>query len=163
MNKKVLYLHGLNSKLHDDRRLVLNKFNLDIQAPHIDYENEPNRLKELIGSFDADFVIGSSAGGLAGYYISGFVQVPALLFNPALPFRNKMESIPNLPNRNEYLQIVLGGQDKVVPAIQTFEFLNQTLDSHAPLSIHWIHPMEHQIPIKVFENEVGHFLSQINS
>ena len=69
--KKVLYLHGLNSTLHTDRRQVLKSFDLDIYAPQIDYEGNPNALQELLDTYDVDMVIGSSAGGLGGYYFSG--------------------------------------------------------------------------------------------
>lgn len=161
MRKKVLYLHGLNSKLHSDRQEVLEKFDLDIASPIIDYENEPGKLKDLINDFDADMIIGSSAGGLVGYYISGLLDVPALLFNPALPFRNYMPEIPNLTSRRNFLQIVLGANDEVVSAMETFHFLLQNLDKEAPVHIHWIQDLQHTIPIKVFETEVQFFLENL--
>ncbi|MGQ1929283.1 hypothetical protein [Ornithobacterium rhinotracheale] len=36
--KTLLYLHGLNSCLHDDRREALQSYDVEILAPSIDYE-----------------------------------------------------------------------------------------------------------------------------
>ena len=43
---KILYLHGLDSYLQDDRRAVLTPYG-EIFAPTIDYRNAPNLFAEL--------------------------------------------------------------------------------------------------------------------
>jgi len=43
---KILYLHGLDSYLQDDRRTVLSPYG-EIFAPTIDYRNAPNLFAEL--------------------------------------------------------------------------------------------------------------------
>ena len=159
--KKILYLHGLNSTLHQDRREVLEKLNVQIFAPQLDYEKNPNVLDELISEFNVEAVIGSSAGGLAAYYFSGLKRIPALLFNPALPFRHYIQQIPDLPSRDKFLQVVLGARDTDVPAHKTFEFLTEEFDKNVPLEIHWINQMEHRLPIYIFENEVNYFWNMI--
>ena len=159
--KKVLFLHGLNSQLHLDRREVMEFFDLEIYAPNCDYEGNPNMLQELIDSYEVDLVIGSSAGGLGGYYFSGIKKIPALLFNPALPFRHYMQHIPDLPKRTKFLQIVIGARDIDVPAMKTFDFLRNEFDRDVPLEIHWINQLEHRFPIDVFRKELKYFLDQI--
>lgn len=159
--KKVLYLHGLNSTLHQDRRNALESFELEIFAPQLDYEGNPNVLDELIETFNVDCVVGSSAGGLGGYYFSGIKNIPALLFNPALPFRNYMRDIPILPPRESFLQVVIGARDIDVPANKTFDFLTQEFDKNVPMEIHWFNHMEHRIPIQIFEQELRFFIHKI--
>lgn len=159
--KKVLYLPGLNSRLYQDRRDVLQSFDLEVFAPHCDYENNPNLLQELLDGYDVDMVVGSSAGGLGGYYFSGIKGIPALLFNPALPFRHYFNPIPTYPGRHKFLQIVIGAQDTVVPCMESFDFLRNEYDRNVPLEIHWINQMEHQLPIHIFRKELKYFLEQI--
>ncbi|MXV38939.1 alpha/beta hydrolase [Flavobacteriaceae bacterium Ap0902] len=161
MKKKVLYLHGLNSQLHDDRREVLKKCNLEIKAPLMDYENNPDALFDLIETFDSDLIIGSSAGGLIGYYISGLKQVPALLFNPALPHRDYIKGIKNLPKRKVLLHVTLGSKDEVVNPRATKNYLIHNEGIQSVLKIHWIENLEHRIPIDIFESEVKSFLKSL--
>lgn len=161
MKTSVLYLHGLNSTLHDDRREVLEKYDLEIYAPQIDYEGNPKAFQELLDSYNPDIVIGSSAGGLAGFYFSGIKGVPALLFNPALPFRQYMPKIPTMPSREKLLQIVIGARDEDVPPFETFKFLTQEFNEQVPLEIHWRNKLAHRFSIDVFETELGYFLSNL--
>lgn len=153
----------MNSKLHDDRRLVLEKNNLEIIAPNLDYENDPNTFRNLIKDFNADFIIGSSAGGLFGYYLSGIKNVPALLFNPAIPFRHRIPTLPELGERKEFLQIVLGANDEIVPAMETFDYLKNNITPTAPVHIHWRNDLAHPIPIDVFESEVDFLLNKLKN
>ena len=159
--KKILYLHGLNSTLHEDRREVLQQYDIEIFAPDCDYERNPNLLQELLNTFTVDVLIGSSAGGLGGYYFSGLKKIPALLFNPALPYRHYMPSIPDLPLRETYLQLVIGARDVDVPANKTFLFLQEEFDARVPLEIHWINQMAHRLPLEIFAQEVAFFFSKI--
>src|SRR5690554_4666971 len=93
----ILYLHGLDSSLNDEKRAILEKYG-KVYAPLIDYREDANRVVFLIDEFkdkDIDVVIGSSMGGFAGYYIADALQRPALLFNPALAYRSVRQEIPN--------------------------------------------------------------------
>ncbi|MDO5655790.1 MAG: YqiA/YcfP family alpha/beta fold hydrolase [Flavobacteriaceae bacterium] len=158
---KVLYLHGLNSQLHSNRREVMQAMGLNVFAPHCDYTSNQNLLSQLLDEYDVDMVIGSSAGGLAGYYFSGLKKIPALLFNPALPFRHYIPHIPELPQRNSFLQIVIGARDLDVSPEKTFEFLKNEFNEDVPLEIHWINNLAHRFNIQIFESELRYFLHQI--
>ena len=67
---KILYLHGLDSFLQEDRREVLLEY-AQIEAPVLDYLNAPNLFQQLINEYkDVNAIIGSSAGGLIAYYLA---------------------------------------------------------------------------------------------
>ncbi len=158
----LLYLHGLNSKLHHDRKEILELYPFKIIAPSIDYENRPNLLPELIDEFkEIDAVIGSSAGGLAGYYFAHLKNIPALLFNPALPFRDKIKGLPPISLQNNFLQVVLGAQDKEVNPTITLDIINKESNQNTPLEIHLIQNMGHPLPIEIFKQEVAFFWNKI--
>lgn len=163
-NIKILYLHGLNSELHADRRNVLESNKIQVFAPSLDYENDSSILKRLIDEFkEVDAVIGSSAGGLAGYYFAAKLHKPALLFNPALPYRHYISDIPKFKRPLSFMQIVLGAQDKDVDAKQTFDFINETHLVDEPTEIHWINTLAHRFDIKIFSDELKYFLDKISS
>ena len=112
---KILYLHGLDSHLQDDRREILQQYG-EVYAPKIDYRATPNLFHLLQEEYsDIQSIIGSSAGGLVAYYLAQSLRKPCLLFNPALIFRTEM---PNYVEFNvsyiEYMRIVIGLQDEII-------------------------------------------------
>ena len=77
---KILYLHGLDSTLQDDRRAVLAPYG-EIVAPVLDYRNTPDLFSTLVRDYaDVTAIIGSSAGGLVAYYLAQALLKPCLLF-----------------------------------------------------------------------------------
>ncbi|MCK0204485.1 YqiA/YcfP family alpha/beta fold hydrolase [Ornithobacterium rhinotracheale] len=160
--KTLLYLHGLNSCLHDDRREALQSYDVEILAPSIDYEGTPDLLNIFVEKYKSvDLIVGSSAGGLLGYYLSGILQIPAILFNPALPFAKNYIDLPKLAPREKFLQVVIGAQDKVVPPLESFKILNSDDLKNAPMEIHWRNRMEHSLPIDIFTEEIAYFFNKI--
>ena len=92
--KKVLYLHGLESKqggLKVD--FLANEF--CVHAPAMDYKNPmlQNELEFIMRQFDPDLIIGSSMGGYIADLIHKKFDIPAILFNPALHSRDTGPSI----------------------------------------------------------------------
>ena len=131
---KILYLHGLDSYLQDDRRTVLSPYG-EIFAPTIDYRNAPNLFSELqkLGK-------------------------PCLLFNPALTHRHELpfNTQPN-PNYTAYMQVVIGLQDTVIAPWESLAVLREDMSTLPNVTIHLLNTMEHSYPIEIFENEVKHF------
>ena len=143
---KILYLHGLDSTLQDDRRTVLALYG-QIFAPEVDYRNSPNLLEALASEYaDIDAIIGSSAGGLVGYYLAQ-KEVPTEV----------------QPNRYyaAYMQVVIGLQDAVIDPWQSLDALKNNLQLHQPAEIHLINNMAHSYPITIFEQEVRKFFHKI--
>ena len=162
--KNILYLHGLNSTLHDDRREALEEYGFNIFAPQLDYENDPTVLDKLLTEYkNIDFIIGSSAGGLVGYYLSGLLHVPALVFNPALPFVKDSMNLPDLSVRENFLLAVIGAKDEIVNPYKSFEILNNEKNSEDFIEIHWRKQMQHSLPINIFKEEIKYFFDKVLS
>ena len=155
---KILYLHGLDSFLQDDRRAVLSPYG-EIFAPTINYRNAPNLFDELQTQYSsADVLIGSSLGGLVVYYLAQKLGKPCLLFNPALTHRHELpfNTQPN-SNYTAYMQVVIGLQDTVIAPWESLAVLRDDMRSLPNVTIHLLNTMEHSYPIEIFENEVKHF------
>ncbi|WP_081212474.1 YqiA/YcfP family alpha/beta fold hydrolase [Salegentibacter sediminis] len=160
----ILYLHGLESKLNEAKRVRLQKYG-KVFAPNIDYYNIPNAIEWVLGKYvDTKFgaVIGSSMGGFAGYYISNRLDVPALLFNPALKARTTYQQVPELnPHASAFKQLVIGQRDPVVNPADTLNFLGEHLDRRSALYMHLRPEMEHRVPLDCFEQELKVFFKRI--
>lgn len=161
---KILYLHGLNSQLHTDRQKVLEKYFAHITAPKIDYENNPEILNEFLNQKRSyDIIIGSSAGGLLGFYLANQWQIPSLLFNPALPFAWEIPNLPNIQHQTSLMQICIGWQDEVVPAQESLKFIQEKFSKPSKIHINIRKDMAHTVPINWFKQEVKSFFEIKNN
>ena len=162
---KILYLHGLDGSLSEEKRDAMLKYG-EVFGPQIDYrssENVFNTLVEKYSNHNIDVVIGNSAGGLAGYYISLVYHTPCLIFNPALPYSSIVQKLPtNLPSRAKYLQVVLGQKDDVVKAKDNLIFLAENMEPNFHYATHILNNVAHQIPISDFKNELTSFFHVVN-
>ena len=160
----ILYLHGLDGDLAPEKRAILEKYGR-VFTPAIDYRTEYNSIELLVEQYKNEkinVVIGSSMGGFVGYYIADALQLPSLLFNPALYTRSVHQKIPT--NKNPYLsfkQIVLGVDDDVINPKDTFTFLSKTLQEHTDYDIHVRQRLGHRIPVDVFKEEVDAFFKKL--
>jgi predicted esterase len=162
---KILYLHGLESKLSAPKRIILENFG-SVIAPDINYYTNDEvfkMLRDLISKQAVNVVIGSSMGGFMGYYFANTFHSPALLFNPALPHRPVKQHIPELLPNDKKLPIyfALGGQDEVINANDTLRWLaaNRLANNEIKMTIH--SQMGHPIPLDVFESEVNAFFKEL--
>ncbi|MCK0114602.1 YqiA/YcfP family alpha/beta fold hydrolase [Gelidibacter sp. F63206] len=158
---KILYIHGLNGSLTPEKREILERYG-NVEAPSIDYENNADSILWLHDQYkDAkfDLVMGSSMGGFAGYHLSKLLQLPALVFNPALAERSVLQNLPDTPEtNNDHISIVLGSKDTVVNPKDTLHFLGDLLMQEQDYKINIRHDLEHRIPLDVFEEEVVRFM-----
>ncbi len=158
---KILYIHGLDSKLSDEKREILEKFG-KIYAPDLNYYTNPNAISSITEDYSEvkiDVIIGSSIGGFAGFYVSNYFGKPALLFNPALKSRSVKQNIPeNSVKGKGFKQIVLGQKDDVVDPVDTLAFLANGFDSTTLYHCHILPTLTHNIPLDVFEEEVFAFV-----
>jgi uncharacterized protein len=161
---KILYLHGLDGSLSEEKEAILNGYG-EVIAPSIDYRGNPRIIATLYAAFatqDIDVIMGSSMGGFTGYYLSLLLDKPCLAFNPALRFRSVEQGVPGVPHtRHHYLQLVIGRLDDVVFANDTFHFLEQHLPEEANVDMHLLNTLTHRIPLPVFEREVAFFLKRL--
>lgn len=159
----ILYLHGLDSNLSIEKRRILKSFGTII-APDLDYRLNPNMIKILFNKYadqKIDFIVGSSIGGFTGFYLSKLMQIPALLFNPALPYRTSvLQNIPIINDEHKHLlQIVIGSQDDVILAKDNLDFIFKQLPFKNDFRLHILKDLGHGIPLDIFDNEVNLFFN----
>lgn len=158
---KTLYLHGLNSFLNDEKRAILEKFTI-VTAPTIDYATKPQTYYDLLEKAkkeNFDVIIGTSMGGFVGYYLSLELGLPALLYNPALPYRSVAMATPDIiTQRTTYLKVILGGQDDIIDPKENMALL--LAQEKGDIDILWRNTLGHRIPSDVFEEEVGAFFEK---
>lgn len=163
--KKILYLHGLDSFLNDEKRNILEKYGY-VLAPNINYRENSNIYSlflEELKKESIDVIIGSSMGGLIGYYLSNKINKPSLLFNPALPYQSVLQIIDknNIAHSSSLKYIVLGKKDIIVNYYDNLDFLNKNIHKDDNVEIKIINQLEHRIPIDIFENEVFNFFKEL--
>lgn len=161
----ILYLHGLESKLSEVKRATLEQFGTVI-APDMDYKSNSEMCDYLMKTYESesiDCIIGSSMGGFMGYYVAMKLNVPALLFNPALPIRSLNQVVPAglQAKTNQRFSIVLGSQDETVPAVANLQYFSENFIPTVQYSIKVRPDLAHQIPLEVFEEECGTFLRSL--
>ncbi|SHG30869.1 hypothetical protein SAMN05444483_108100 [Salegentibacter echinorum] len=159
---KILYLHGLNSKLSDEKREILEDYG-QVFAPDIDYSAkhfQPETILKQYSTIEIDVVMGSSMGALNAYAVSEIIGRPALLFNPPLVKHQSLNLDNQFTGNYSYKKILLGGSDEVVNAAETLNFLGKNLQK-SELNIKVLPQLGHRIPIDVFTDQVEKFFRDI--
>lgn len=157
---KILYLHGLDGSLRPEKRKSLEKY-AEIYGPQLCYRTNNRIVEFLYGKYldkNIDFVMGSSMGGYAGYFLSFMLEKPGLFFNPALPYKNVSQFLPRIELKyDKFRKIVIGKQDETIKAKDNLNFLMNTLPENANVKISILNRLAHQIPYKIFEKELDIF------
>lgn len=159
----ILYLHGLNSKLNDQKREVLEKYG-HVYAPDIDYSIkhiQPELILDKLKDIEINVIIGSSMGALNSYIISDSIGRPCLLFNPPLAKYDGNSTINHhYVKGNSYKQIILGGIDDVVDPKETLAFLGNYIDKEE-IDLHIDPRLGHRIPLDLFTTQTATFFSKL--
>ena len=148
--KKVLYLHGLESKQGGPKVDFLTK-EFCVYAPEMDYKDPELNIKMFftMQDFQPDLIIGSSMGGYVADILAQKYGVPAILFNPAVHNRSFDPTIePLIEGEQADLQkkkiVVLGKNDEVIPPYLTkimfegnrkYTIIEEEMGHQTPLSI----------------------------
>lgn len=159
----IIYLHGLDSKLSDEKRKVLEGFG-KVYSPDLNYYKDENAVQTVLhfcSALQIDVVMGSSMGGFAGYHVSNALDTPALLFNPALLKRSVEQKVPELESVNTFKHIVLGQIDDVISPNDTMNYLMKDLNSKTHLHLHLVPNLGHNIPVPFFQEEVAAFFRRL--
>jgi len=126
---KAVYIHGLDSEPKPEKVKIMEQAGFEVSALHLSYRENKNvytELKEFILDKKAEFIIGSSFGGMLGYWLSEEMGIPALLFNPAIVYQSIQVNIPKIDNLNCPMRmIILGEQDDVVDPIKNKQFFKE--------------------------------------
>lgn len=156
---KILYLHGLGTRLSEEKYEVLKAYG-EVLFPAIDYQASDQIVNDLYSQYKEegiDVIIGSSFGGFAAYYLSSLLNTDCLIFNPALPYRSFSQQIPEERQRKKKLLTVIGGQDQVIKAADNIHFLLEHQSENEHSRIHVLQDLAHQIPVPILSSEVDYF------
>ena len=141
--------------MNPDKKAILEKYFPKVTARHIDYANQPGAFKilmDLCENEKVDYIVGSSFGGYLGFYLSRQMQIPALVFNPALFFGDQDEVfVPEKPqDPSPFTLMIIGEKDHIIPPETTRKFLanNPVEDNLHYISISWL---AHIIDLNTFE------------
>ena len=156
MNKKILYLHGLESGQGGPKVDFLAKKAL-VHAPELDYTRHDifDFLIKTINEFQPDYIIGSSMGGYSAFILGALYKVPVLAFNPALHSRTLEPNFPDFVKHHfpPEFTVVMGEQDTVITPKQTLNWLKDHVkDKYVKSNIHTVKTMGHRVPLDVFSD-----------
>ena len=126
---RILYIHGLDSRPNPERISSLEAVGHEVIAPDIDYRTQPqtyNRLRGLVRENEISFIVGSSLGGLMGYWLSHDLGLPCLLFNPAI-YVSREEANIVLEEQKGCTErwVVIGDEDDVVNPDESWAILRE--------------------------------------
>ena len=157
--KNVLYLHGLEGNAFGPKTEFL-KTEFNQITPDIDYRKDNIFLEILKIAIDLspDFIIGSSMGGYFAKLIGEAINVPVLLFNPALSNRSFEPDVTGSDKRftNIKTRYILGAKDDVIdPNITIKGIKGKTSDVRI-----W-KENGHRTPYDTFVKEVQDFSKSI--
>jgi len=147
MIKKIIYLHGLESQQGGEKVDFLSQNSLVLYAPKLDYKNpnEFQRILKEVQSFEPDLIIGSSMGGYMAYLIASHLNIPVLLFNPALHHRTLELNVVSYGKYEVIGMCVLGGKDEVIDYKITYELINEK-----NIKVYVEEKMEHRTSLELF-------------
>ena len=160
--KKVLYLHGLESKQGGPKVDFLAK-EFCVYAPEMDYKNPmlQNEVDFIMRQFQPDLIIGSSMGGYVADTLAQKYGVPAILFNPALHNRSFDPAIESLIEGEQAdLQkkkiVVLGKNDEVIPP-----YIAQIMFENNRYYEIVLKEMAHQTPLNIFIDTINKYKNEL--
>tara|TARA_Y100000389_G_scaffold172426_1_gene180820 strand:+ start:49 stop:540 length:492 start_codon:yes stop_codon:yes gene_type:complete len=156
MNKKILYLHGLESGQGGPKVDFLAKKGF-VHAPELDYTRSDifPFLISAVEEFEPDVIIGSSMGGYSAFILGALYKIPVVAFNPALHSRTLEPNFPKFVKEHipENLHVVIGEKDTVISGKRTLDWLKDHLkDKYMKYEIHHVKTMGHRVPLDVFSD-----------
>ena len=163
---KFAYLHGYQGFVTDEKREYLDSLG-DCFAPTIDYDNAPTLVQDLMEQFTKepiDFIAGTSLGGMLSYYLGLMLNVPVLMFNPAViaierlkPFlpEQLLKAIPNQRNL-----IFTGLKDDVVEPQFQIDFVENLKQQNANIEQIFYVDMTHLVTLQEFKKAFETFLKK---
>ena len=129
--KRILFLHGLESKANCDKVGFLRSLGHIVTSPKINYreDNCYDNLKTLVRYNTYDVIIGSSMGGWVAWNLGKDLGIPVLLLNPAVHSRsielNHIDIEPVRESKPSKVFLALGRHDDIINPEKTISWLNE--------------------------------------
>ncbi|MFV0226052.1 hypothetical protein OBJ96_13270 [Empedobacter falsenii] len=161
---KFAYLHGYQGSVTDEKRNFLDALG-ECYAPAIDYDNTPTLIQDLVEKFTKEpieFIAGTSLGGMISYYLGLILNVPVLMFNPAVIAVERLK--PFLPEQllngvpTQHNLIFTGLQDDVIEPKFQIEFVENLQKLNGNIEQIFAANMTHLITLEEFEKAFETFL-----
>ena len=161
---KFAYLHGYQGFVTDEKRVYLNELG-DCYSPTIDYDNAPTLIQDLVAQFTKEpieFISGTRLGGMISYYLGLILNVPVLMFNPAViaierlkPFLSDelLNAVPQKQN-----MVFTGLKDDVVEPKFQIEFVENLKQKNANITQFFDEEMTHLVTLEEFEKGFTTFI-----
>ena len=115
---KIAYLHGLESSIDNSsvKIIWLNDNFGHVYTPSVNYHNTNSFTNILtqIKKHKSDFIVGSSMGGYFAYLIGATLEIPTILFNPAVIGRSFDPIIDDSNLKETSHNVFLGKTDEVI-------------------------------------------------
>jgi predicted esterase YcpF (UPF0227 family) len=152
--KKILYLHGLESKQGGEKVGFLAG-QACVYAPAMNYRKEDlhGKVHNIIMKFKPDLLIGSSMGGYVAHEFAKTFNLPAILLNPAIHSRSFEPDLDTYilsydTSFQEHQIVVLGTEDKVIDPERTKEIFQ----GDNRFIIEEVEEMGHRLELDIFIN-----------
>lgn len=127
---KILYLHGLESKVGGPKVEYLEMLGHKVDAPDMCWDYSGNFISiadHIAYEDDFDLIIGSSMGGYFAYELGKMFDIPVLLLNPALHSRSiepHVEKVHEDLAADPLVFLGVGANDDVINYEKTLEILD---------------------------------------
>ena len=164
----ILYYHGLNARLSQEKRDILERFG-NVHAPEFNYSRLEGTevYEELFAANllrDVDVVVGSNLGGLLAHVVHELKDVPCLLLNPQL-YKNSMgwnfesPAFYNIPASKKMVHIVLGARNIMHSFKENLEYIFTRVDKSKKIMVE--SEMAQSIPVGIFEKHADLFFKTL--
>lgn len=158
---KIAYLHGLDSNTQNPKNDWLRTL-ATVYDPEIDYRATGiyQRIFNELKAFQPDVILGSSMGGFFAYHMARSLNLPMLLFNPALSYRSFTPDMQGwtFAVDQPYMQLAFGENDDLLPWKDTLNWLREQPYSNYGFSVG---DHGHQTPLGFFQQEVNTIVQQL--
>jgi|TARA_B110000908_G_scaffold46334_1_gene56483 hypoxanthine phosphoribosyltransferase len=152
--KRVLYLHGLESKQGGEKVDYLASKCI-VHAPEMDYTRSDvfSYLYKIVEDFKPDVIVGSSMGGYLAYVLGSITKVEVIAFNPAFHSRAFDPIIPDFVKFHspDDFTVILGEKDTVIDCNATLNWIkDHTANKYVKIKIERINTMGHRVTFAAF-------------
>lgn len=126
---KIAYLHGLESSIDSSSLKIIwlnNNFS-HIYTPSINYHdtNSFTNIFTQIKKQSPDYIVGSSMGGYFAYLIGASLEIPTILFNPAVIGRSFEPVVDDSNLKETSHSVFLGKTDEVINGAQVQSYFSR--------------------------------------
>lgn len=160
--RKILYLHGLESK-QGGRKVDFLSSECVVHAPAIDYRmlDLHSKIHNIIMDLKPDLIIGSSMGGYVAHEFAKAFSLPAILLNPALHNRSFEPDLDKFilgfdTDSDKKQIVVLGKNDDIINPEVTKTMLG---DDERFVIVEGEHT--HRTPLDIFINTYNTYKNEL--